>query len=74
MKLLNFPDIDHVEACIETVIDHIYNSEHSDYYLELLLEGLLGLSEDTESLERFKIDEHIFMSLLLLRNLKKSTV
>jgi len=74
MKLLNFPDRDHVEGCIETVIDHIYNSEHSDYYLELLLEGLLGLSEDTEDIERYKIDEFIFMSLLLLRNLKKLPV
>ena len=74
MKLLNFPDLDHVEACIETVLDHIYNSEHGDYYLELLFEGLLGIDEESESMERFKINEHIFMSLLLLRNLKKLPV
>ena len=71
MKLLKFPEIDHVESCIHTVLKSIHTSEHSDYYLELVLEGLVGLNEDTESLERFKIDEHIFMALLLLRYLKK---
>ncbi len=70
LTLIKFPDIDHRDACLETVLKSLKDKD-GDFFIEVILESIAVLYEESEYIEHAHIERHLSEALLWLRHLKK---
>ena len=74
-NVINFPEIDRVVSCIETVSNNWKTGEHGDFFLHLTLEllvDLFAMIDETDDYN-FKIEiihNHLFEALTCYRELQ----
>ncbi len=71
-NVINFPEIDRVVSCLETVSKNWESGEHSEFYLHLTLELLVDLfstinENDVYDFRDEIIHNHLFAALICYR-------